>query len=87
MSGKEVELEPITTDVIKPTTVQQTIDVLPAVVPVGQKAPGKKVADTEILPKKKGGNSFLNALYNPRRKTFLGRDGLQWGESISRAPR
>ena len=87
MNGKEVELEPLTTDVKPIRAGPPVVDVLPAVTD-GQKVLSKKVVDTEILPKKKkAGNSFLNALYNPRMKTFLGRDGLQWGESISRPHR
>ncbi len=40
----------------------------------------ESVVDDNGKKKKRSGKSFANFLYDPVRKTVLGRDGLNWGK-------
>jgi hypothetical protein len=87
MSGKEIEPEAVVSE-IKGISAS-----LPVKAPAIQVEAEKLLKDTttEIVPavkdlkKKKEkapkvpGKSPLNFLFDPKKKTVLGRDGLQWG--------
>jgi hypothetical protein len=71
-SIKEVIATPAS-DPVEPTIVQAT----------DQKVEEVKKTKKNKSTKKSNGGSASGFLYDPKRKTILGRDGLQWGERHS----
>ncbi len=58
-----------------------------AVTPLNINEDGRKMStendnsfDTDEEKKKRSGKSMLSFLYNPKKRTVLGRDGLNWGK-------
>lgn len=88
MNGKETEAEAVATGIktipdrssVEPPTIavegeRLLSDTTAEVVPVGKKLKKEKKAKAPKVP----GKSPLNFLYDPKKRTVLGRDGLNWG--------
>jgi hypothetical protein len=80
MNGKDAEVQQRTTDVVtippSPYTEERK-----ASIALAKTVKANAVRESfEKNEKRNIGRSFGNFLYNPQRKTVLGRDALNWGK-------